>query len=430
MNIKKNVLVGIVLGNLLEQYDMIIFGLMAVYISQTFFPPVVKTEQLSYTFFIFFLGYLMRPLGGIALGFLADVFGRKKALVWSVILMGWSTFIIGFLPSYDLIGSAALLLLVFCRLFQAFSIGAEYTNSVTFLFEHAPETRQGFFSAFSALGIDLGILVASIISTLITYLISKGIWPAWTWRVAFSLAIPFAWLSYWIRTKTPETMPFIRENATSHKISFKQYVGSLYFFIQSHQQKTFLTLALAALGTTLTYLVFLYSPLHVNAYHTQNLWKSLAINSISLIVVTLLIPLFGWLSDKVGRIICLWTAMVLILLLVFPFFLATNKGDLSYFLTLQLLMAIPTALFHSVAPTVIVSLFPVKVRCSTSSLLYGISCAVFGISAPFIVTVLSKILGNLIAPIFYLTLVTLVTFILLSNNVFFVNKRPSLKLIS
>ncbi|MCG8372528.1 MAG: MFS transporter, partial [Balneolales bacterium] len=164
---KKVVAAGL-FGNILEWYDFAIYGFFAATIADQFFPSDNQTTSLIAAFGAFAAGFLMRPIGSIIFGRIGDVMGRKKMLFLSVMLMAIPTFIIGILPTHSQIGFTAAILMVFLRMLQGLSVGGEYTGSIVFLMEHAPEDKRGLFSSFSMVGATLGILLGSGFGALIT----------------------------------------------------------------------------------------------------------------------------------------------------------------------------------------------------------------------------------------------------------------------
>ncbi len=408
---KKNIIASGILGNILEQYDIIIFGFMAHYIAISFFPPSNKVTGILNAFYVFIIGYAIRPIGGLLFGFLSDYWGRKKTLIFSIVLMGVSTAIIGVLPSYSAIGSAATLLLLLCRLFQGLAVGGEYITSITFLIEHAEPHRQGFMGSWAAFGVNSGNLIASLFSFLIIYAISHFMLPTWTWRLVFLITLGGAGLGLRIRAKSSETMPFIRENSTVVSQFSRKHWLNVLNTLKKQKKDSFLILVLTALGTCVTYLVYLYAPLHASIFNHMSTWQILGINSISIIFLVALIPIFGSISDRYGRKIFLLLSSIIFLVLAYPFFWVCSHGTLGMFLIIQLLLSIGVASFHSIAPVVIVELIPVKIRCTVSAFLYGLAASLFGAPSPIIALSLVKHTGNYLAPSYYLIVFSMIGFI-------------------
>lgn len=321
LNSKKNIILSGIIGNVLEQYDNIIFGFMALYISAAFFPRHHALNNLLYVFYVFFIGYAMRPLGSIVFGYVSDCFGRKKTLIFSIVMIGLSTTLIGVLPTYASVGWIATLLLIFCRIFQGLAVGGEYITSVTFLVEHASPSQRGFMGSFAAFGVNSGNLIASLISCFIIYGIAHAHLSSYAWRIPFiltSIGIP---IGLWIRRRNAETLPFIRENSSETECNFKNHFQNLLQLIKFKKASCVLIVALSALGTCATYLIYLYAPLHTALFQHLSQWHVMAINTFSLVVLVMLIPLFGYLSDRYTRPRLLTIACSIFVCLSYPFFL-------------------------------------------------------------------------------------------------------------
>lgn len=390
------------MGNMLEQYDIVVFGFMANYIATAFFPAKDAITNLFLVFYIFVIGYASRPIGSLLFGYLSDGFGRKKALIFSVILMGVSTSLIGVLPTYAAVGSIATLLLLLCRLFQGLAVGGEYITSIAFLIEHASPDERGFMGSWAAFGVNFGNLIASVLSTLVIYGITQSILPPMGWRIIFLIAALGTFVGLWIRLKNSETLPFIRENSIESKNFFNTHWSNVFKTIRDKKNECFLIVILTSLGTCVTYLIYLYAPLHATLFHNMSRWKILGVNSLSVLLLVGLVPFFGYLSDRHGRKKLLLIAATIFLLLAYPFFWTASYGSLISFLIMQSLLSIGVAIFHSIAPVVIVEIMPIKIRCTISGFLYGIAASLFGASSPIISLWLVEYTNSYISPCYYL----------------------------
>jgi MHS family proline/betaine transporter-like MFS transporter len=181
----KNVAFSGMVGNILEWYDFTLYGYLAVILSQLFFPSENETVSLLASFGAFAVGFFFRPLGSVLFGYIGDKYGRKKALIISIFLMAIPTFLIGLLPTYQQIGILAPILLTFFRILQGLSTGGEYTTSVTFVVEHAPKDRRGFFGSINLLGAVIGIMFGSLMGAFLTSTFDKETLLDWGWRVGF-----------------------------------------------------------------------------------------------------------------------------------------------------------------------------------------------------------------------------------------------------
>jgi MHS family proline/betaine transporter-like MFS transporter len=177
------------IGNVLEWYDFAIYGYFAATIGRHFFPHEDAVAQLLSAFGVFAIGYLMRPLGGALVGHIGDKLGRRTALTFSVAAMAIPTFLIGLLPGYQSIGLLAPIGLTLLRVVQGLSVGGEYTSSMVFLVEHAPEGRRGLMGALGASGATAGILLGSAVGAIFAGSMSTAALDAWGWRIPFLLGL-------------------------------------------------------------------------------------------------------------------------------------------------------------------------------------------------------------------------------------------------
>jgi MHS family proline/betaine transporter-like MFS transporter len=185
----RRVIAAGMIGNVLEWYDFAIYGYFAATIGRQFFPHEDAVAQLLSAFGVFAIGYLMRPLGGVLVGHIGDTFGRRAALTFSVVAMAIPTFLMGLLPGYQTIGVLAPIGLTLLRVVQGLSVGGEYTGSMVFLVEHAPEGRRGLMGALGASGTTAGILLGSAVGAAFAASMSTAALDAWGWRIPFLLGL-------------------------------------------------------------------------------------------------------------------------------------------------------------------------------------------------------------------------------------------------
>jgi MFS transporter, MHS family, proline/betaine transporter len=205
----KSIIAGCI-GNVLEWYDFAIYGFFAPVIAGLFFPSEDKLASLISTFGVFAIGFLMRPVGSVIFGILGDKLGRKRALEISVVMMAIPTTFIGVLPTYSHIGIAAPMLLTLLRLFQGASVGGEFTGSISFVVEHAPKNRRGFYSSWTIFSLLGGILLGSAIASLITNILPKEAVDEWGWRIAFLLGIALGLFGLYLRIGLEDPPDFKR----------------------------------------------------------------------------------------------------------------------------------------------------------------------------------------------------------------------------
>jgi MHS family proline/betaine transporter-like MFS transporter len=191
------------IGNILETYDLILISLMATTLSNVFFPPSeTPYAHVIDVLYVFLIGLLVRPIGNIIMGSLADQLGRKKIMVFSLAFTGLSTAFIGLLPPYYYIGIGSTILFILLRIVQNFFAGIEYINSATYLIENSHKETYGYYGSWTAIGISGGYLLASLVVLIISFLINKSIIPEWSWRFSFLFSLVGMVFGVWIRNST------------------------------------------------------------------------------------------------------------------------------------------------------------------------------------------------------------------------------------
>ena len=199
---------GAAIGNTVEWFDFAIYGFLATYIADKFFPPGDDTAALLNTFAIFAAAFFMRPLGGLFFGPLADRIGRQRVLAIVILLMSASTLAIGLVPSYDTIGVFAPLLLLALRCLQGFSAGGEYGSGACFLAEYAPDKHRGFIVAFLVWSVVIGFVLGSITVTVLEAVLSESAMDSYGWRLPFLFAGVLGGVGLYIRLRLKDTPEF------------------------------------------------------------------------------------------------------------------------------------------------------------------------------------------------------------------------------
>ncbi|SNZ07853.1 MFS transporter, MHS family, proline/betaine transporter [Persephonella hydrogeniphila] len=401
----KTLFAGMV-GNVLEWYDFVVYGFLAVIIGELFFPSDDPMLSLLKSLGVFAVGFVMRPVGAILFGHIGDRYGRKKALTISIVMMAVSTTAIGLLPTYAQIGILAPTLLVILKLFQGLSVGGEYTTSVSFIVEHAPEGKRGLFGSVGILGAVVGILLGSASGAVITKVLPEDQLYAWGWRVLFFTGILLGLIGYYVRKNIDETPKFIE--LEYEELIDKQPVFDVFRKAFKEFLKTFSLSTFQAVGF---YTIFVYIANHLTVFVKMPKSTALTINTISMVVLAVLIPFFGWLSDKIGRKPIILFSTGFTVLASYPLFRFISSGSVENALIGQIIFAVVVAGFMSILPTTLVEIFPTQIRNSGYSIGYNLPFAIFGGTAPLIATYLVKTTNNPGSPAFYLIAAAAVAFI-------------------
>ncbi len=305
------------LGTLIEWYDFYIFGSLATIISEKFFPSANPTTAFLATLATFAAGFIVRPFGALFFGRLGDIVGRKYTFLLTLVIMGLSTFLIGCIPTYDSFAFAPFLILIL-RLLQGLALGGEYGGAATYVAEHAPVNKKGFYTSWIQTTATLGLLLSLIVIITLQKLMSAEDYNNWGWRLPFLFSIVLVIVFIIIRLKMQESPLFteLKEKGTTSTNPIKESFG----------KKQNLKLVLLALfGATMGQGVVWYT----SQFYAQTfLLKTCGIEStqantwlgFALVIVTPFFIFFGWLSDKIGRKSIMLTGMLLAIICYRPIF--------------------------------------------------------------------------------------------------------------
>jgi len=382
---RKLIVAGLV-GNVMEWYDFAVYGYFAAIIAPQFFPSESPAVSLIAAFGAFAAGFLVRPLGGLVFGRIGDLVGRRRALLLSVMAMAIPTVLIGCLPNYGHIGILAPVLIVLLRIVQGLSVGGEYTCSLVFLAEHAPDGHRARTAIWGMWGATAGILLGSGMGAVVSQMMDAEALAAWGWRVPFWLGGIVAAVGILIRrairiTHVPgESKAPVRDTFTTHawpvaKVALLNVANGVGF-----------------------YAAFVYSVTYFRTVKGMDQSRALDINTLSMAVLLVVLPVTAWLADRIGRrpMVILGTA-VLALGAVLLFELM-HHADERIMLTGQLGFVLGIGLLAGGLAAANVELIPAPVRCTGLAFAYNASVGWFGGTTPLIATWLIAATGNPIAP--------------------------------
>ncbi|MBL1219440.1 MFS transporter [Chryseobacterium sp. L7] len=373
-------IVGGSVGNLVEWYDWYAYAAFAIYFSNSFFPDSDLNAQLMNTAGIFAVGFLMRPIGGWIFGSIADKIGRKKAMTLSVLLMSFGSLLIALTPTYKTIGILAPALLLIARLLQGLSVGGEYGVSATYLSEMASEDKRGFYSSFQYVTLIGGQLIALGIQLILQkLLLTEAQLEEWGWRIPFVIGALLSVIALYLRANLHETEAFENKKELSEKKK-----GTVTELLK--HPKALLTVIGLTLGGTLafyTYTTYMQKFL-VNTVHLSK-EQSTLISFISLFIFACLQPVFGALSDRVGRRPLLLGFGIMGTLFTVPLLTAlstTTSMWTAFFLIMAALIIVSG--YTSINAVVKAELFPSEIRALGVGLPYALTVAIFGGTAEYV----------------------------------------------
>lgn len=313
-------------GTVIEWYDFYLYGSLAAIITAQFFSGVNETTGYIFALMAFAAGFAVRPFGAILFGRLGDLWGRKNTFLVTMLLMGISTFVVGLLPSYAAIGIAAPIILVAMRLVQGLALGGEYGGAATYVAEHAPHGKRGFYTSFIQITATAGLMLSLIVIVGVRYTIGEEAFASWGWRIPFLVSILLLGVSLWIRLKLAESPAFQKMkdegkgSTTPLKDSFGKWPNLKIVLIA--------LIGLAAGQAVVWYtgqfyaLFFLEKILKVDGGLTN------IMVAIALLLATPFFVFWGWLSDKIGRKPIILGGCLIAALTYFPLFHAlTNAAN-------------------------------------------------------------------------------------------------------
>jgi MHS family proline/betaine transporter-like MFS transporter len=401
----RRVILSCMIGNALEWYDFALYGYFVAIIAQLFFPPSADTVSLLLkSYGLFFVGFIMRPLGAIIFGYIGDRHGRKKALMWSIYLMAIPTALIGILPTYAQIGVWAPILLTFLRLFQGASMGGEFTGSMIFIVEHAEGKRRGFWGSWSSLSVLVGLITGSGVCALLSYATTSEQLATWGWRIPFLLSIVGSIVGSYMRTSLEDPRSY--QEQKEEKRPF--LLGELFRSHAVSLCKVVLIDLTIAIGF---FIICIFIMTYLQKFVGFSYREAATLNTLSMVVFAAMIPVSGWASDRYGRRPVMLVA-VLGFLFFSPFlFYGLSSGNVSLALWSQMGLSFLMGINFAPIPAILAEQFPMHLRYSGVSIAHNLSMAVFGGTAPHLVTFFIDKTGNLLVPGFYLSLAALGSFI-------------------
>lgn len=376
-------------GNMLEWFDFAIYGYFATALGKVFFPASDPTLQTVASFGIFAIGYLARPIGSLILGPVGDLLGRRKMMIWSIMIMGVASFMVALLPSYAQVGAIAAYALLFLRMTQGFSIGGEYTGSMVYAAEASPQGKEGLMSGIAHAGALLGFFLGSLTAALTAFVFGESTVNDWAWRLPFLLGALVAIAGWKLRAHMPETL----ETAIEHKISFKELFALISLRLKEVAYSWRVLVQIAALisfSNVLFYVQFVYF-VDYAAKHGGSMQSANTVATAIQFVGIPLVVLGGWLADKIGRIKITWYATWAGTILCIPAILASQLGGVIGLAIGQSLIVAPVMMLFGAQGILISRLVKPEQRCSVFAIGYSLAVAIFAGTAPMVTAWLLEI---------------------------------------
>jgi MHS family proline/betaine transporter-like MFS transporter len=386
------------LGNAMEWFDFGVYSYIAVTLGKVFFPSGNPTAQLLSTFGAFAAAFLVRPLGGMVFGPLGDRVGRQKVLALTMIMMAAGTFAIGLIPSYASIGVGAPLLLLAARLVQGFSTGGEYAGASTFIAEYAPDKKRGFFGSWLEFGTLAGYIGGAGLVTLMTALLSSHDLLTWGWRVPFLIAGPMGIIGLYLRMRLEETPAFAAEMDKAEqrpKVPLREMVAGQW-------KALLICMGLVLVFNVTDYMLLSYMPSYLTSELKYDETHGLLVVLGVMVLMMIVQPFAGALSDRVGRRPVIAAGCAGFLLLSVPAVLLIRQGSLLAVALGMGALGLLLVCFTAAMPAALPALFPTRVRYGSLSIGFNVSVSLFGGTTPLVVTALIGATGNMMMPAYYM----------------------------
>jgi metabolite-proton symporter len=377
----RKVVLASLIGTTIEWYDFFLYNYAAALVfNHLFFPKFDAATGTILAFATYALGFVARPVGGIVFGHFGDRIGRKRLLMISLVLMGLSTTLIGFLPTYQQIGLWAPAALVALRLVQGFAVGGEWGGAVLLAAEHADARRRGFWTSWPQAGVPAGNLIAVGVMAVMAAVQDDADFAAWGWRVPFLLSVVLVLVGWWIRTSVAETPAFEEEIERS---GAPPRVPAL--DVLREQPSGTLIGAGLRLGENISYYVITaYSVVYLT--EVRHLSRSTALNAtlVGAAIHFLIIPMFGWLSDRIGRRAVYAFGGLGLAAFSFAFLPMLGSGDMAAIVLAITIALILHGAMYGPQAAFITELFPTRYRYSGVSIAYQLTSIVAGSLAPIV----------------------------------------------
>ncbi|RZL82808.1 MAG: MFS transporter [Rhodococcus sp. (in: high G+C Gram-positive bacteria)] len=386
------------LGNLVEWYEFAIYAYMAPIFAPLFFPSDNPTTAILSTFLVFALAFFLRPIGAIVFGRLTDRIGRRPVLAMIIGLMAAATTVIGLLPTHAQVGVLAPILLTLCRVGQGLSAGGEMGGAVSLMVESAPSNKRGVYGSWSFVGTTLGFVLGGGVATVLAIALPEDQLASWGWRVGFLLAAPMGLVILYLRMRVDETPHF-------KQMTIERAAPGPSSEIPPTPQRRSLAYLLVTMGAVVVYnavgnTFMVGMPAFLSKSFEMSFERSYLLALITGLMAAISMPIFGALSDRVGRRPVLRWGSAAVVVLSYPLYAMLNFGFAGGLTAL----AIAGVLIGAVGgpmPAFLSERFRTRNRATGISVTYALSVALFGGTAPYIITWLASETGDPLSAAYY-----------------------------
>lgn len=390
------------IGNILENYDYILYANFSLIISRLFFPSSNIYISMIATFGVFAAGFIARPIGSLIFGYIGDKYSRKIAFASSVTFMAIATSLIGLLPSFSTIGILAPILLTILRLIQGISIGGETSGYMTYLMESKPNSKhKSLLGSLAFSSTALGLFLAFLASFICNFFYPNS---DFAWRIAFLLSLPFSLIGIYVRFKLEDGIEF--QNMKNQNCLSKNPIKDLF---KNYKSRFFIIFTIFISISVPFYIFFAFISLFLSKISHYSLTQVSLIYLICTLIFALIAPISGLLSDKIGKDKILISSIIFFALFIHPIFnLILSSNFITTFIGCILFIT-SIALYQASVPSLILNIFPTKVRAIGTALSFNLVAAIFGGTTPLILTTFLQNGFSYIIVAYYLSASSLVS---------------------
>jgi MHS family proline/betaine transporter-like MFS transporter len=397
---RRRAILGGTIGSIIEYYDFTIYAFLAVILAKVFFPSEDATVALLSTFAVFAVPFVLRPVGGIIIGHLADRFGRRRALTICVGAMMSASFVFGLIPGVASIGVSATVLIVVMRCIQGLSAGGELGTAASYVAEESPDNKRGFLTGFVNFGTVAGTLLGSLTVAVVELFVSEPDMVAWGWRIPFLLSLPLGIVALIIRRRMAESVAF-EAVVTTNEVKRAPLIAVL----KARPGGVLLILALGLTSNACYWIVFTYMSTYLQTQKILAPTAATWTTSATLILAGLSIPLWSRLSDRVGRKPVMIGTNVAFLVLTYPLFLLASQGPV-FAIVAQIVLGQITACYLANLLATLTEILPTSLRVSGFAFGYNVASILAGGSASYIAVWLVATTGIAASPAFFIMAAT------------------------
>ncbi len=369
------------IANTFEWYDYALFGNFASIIGAKFFPSSDPNSSILNAFLVFAVGYLMRPIGGMFFGVIGDKLGRRFALSISIICMALPTAIIGLIPTYEVIGPAASVIMILMRMLQGLSMGGALTGSISFLIEHTDSKNRGFIGSIPMASICLGVFLGTVVSYVTRESLEVKDFESWGWRIPFIAGILILFVGFYIRKYTEETPLFKKMQAEERIVS-----SPLKLVLKNHSFDMLISILINSTGSVIFYFQAIYVANYLK--YTRGFAEH-AVDKLSLIcylVMAAVCFISGRISDMLKSRKRIFIFLIFnILLLIQAINESIELGEWGFVVIAQVVLAIIAAFYIGPEPALQAEFYPTEIRSTALSISYNLSTSIFGGTTPYII---------------------------------------------